>query len=607
MGFVVLDTLVARGEGALRKGTAFARLERMQLRRFLRDNGLVLVVVASLVGATTGTISSLMSVLSEMLHGWFYGLEPDARLSTTAELPAMRTLLVMLIAGLVIGATIWLWRRRAHEIVDPIEANALHGGRMSLTDSLYIAVQSMLSSGFGLSLGIEGGYTQIAGAIGSKIGRFLKRRRIDVRLLVGAGTAGAIAGAFDAPIAGAAYAFELIVGSYTVPTLAPVVAAAVSGTLAAQILVGHTFRIPLEAWGLSTHSDIVGSLVLGIVCGLIGIALMRGVTATERLARASRLPIAVRPVVGGLIVGMIAIVAPHVLGAGHGAMEMVLQSDWPIGLLLFVLVFKVAASAVSLGAGFRGGLFSTSLYLGTITGALVAEMGVKAGLVPADDVGMLSLVGTASFGAAVIGAPMTMALLAVEVTEDLSVVGPVLLGVVAATLTVRQVFGYSFATWRFHLRGEAVLGGADIGWTRETTARNLMRQDITVVPVSMSIAEFKDRHAPGTVKYAIATDRDGAFAGLVDMAGLYAEPSLTTPEAAEAQTIAAILTHQDAWVEGVKTIDRLLPLFEEQETEILIVVDSAGTRRVEGLITEAYTLKRYRLELEARQKEIFGT
>ncbi len=304
---------------------------------------------------------------------------------------------------------------------------------------------------------------------------------------------------------------------------------------------------------------------------------------------------------------MIAIVAPHVLGAGHGAMEMVLQSDWPIGLLLMVLVFKIAASAVSLGSGFRGGLFSTSLYLGTITGALLAEAGVKAGLVQADDVGMLSLVGTASFGAAVIGAPMTMALLAIEITEDLSVVGPVLLGVVAATLTVRQVFGYSFATWRFHLRGEAVLGGADIGWTRETTARNLMRQDIRVVPASMPIADFKDRYSPGTVKYAIATGSDGAFAGLVDMAGLYAEPSVTAPEPAETQTIAEILTHRDAWVEGAMTIDRLLPLFEEQQTEILIVVDSTAARRPLGLITEAYTLKRYRLELEARQKEIFGT
>ena len=370
-----------------------------------------------------------------------------------------------------------LQRKRQHLIVDPIEANALHGGRMSLTDSAFVVVQSLLSSGFGLSLGIEGGFTQAAGAVGSKAGRVLKRRRHDVRMLVGAGAAGGIAGAFGAPFAGAAYGFELIVGSYTVATLAPVVAASVAGTLAARALIGHTYHIPLDTLDVGPAGNVLTALLLGILCGLLSVVLMRGVTMTERLFYNSGLRTTLRPVAGGILVGIIAIFVPHVLGSGHQAMALLLHERWPVALLAVVLAAKIAASALSIGAGFRGGLFSTSLFLGAVTGALVGQIGFSFGFLASSDVAMLSLVGMASFGAAVIGAPMTMALLAAEVTGELSVVGPVLLGVVAATLTVRQAFGYSFATWRFHLRGEAFLGGEDVGWARQTTARDLMRRD----------------------------------------------------------------------------------------------------------------------------------
>lgn len=586
-------------------GKGLLRLGELQAQKLLRTNALVLVLAAILVGATTGIVASSMVSASEVMHRWLFGFGPNTRLSSMAELPAATTLLALAFGGLIVGGTNVYWRHNARDIVDPIEANALHGGRMSLSDSLFVAMQSVLSSGFGLSLGIEGGFTQIAGAIGSRVGRVLRRRRFDVRVLVSAGAAGGIAGAFDAPFAGAAYGYELILGSYSIATLAPVVAAAVAGEIAAKSVVGHSYRIPIEAWNLGPDGHAASVILLGVLCGLIAIALMWCVTASERVARASRIPVAIRPLLGGVAVGAIAIWVPHVLGSGHGAMALVLQAGWPIALLAAVLIAKITASAISLGFGFRGGLFSTSLFLGTVTGALFGEAGVSTGSLQGADVGLMSLVGMASFGAAVIGSPLTMALLAIEITQNLSVIGPVLIGVVAASLTVRQVFGYSFATWRFHLRGEAILGGEDIGWTRETTAQNIMRRDCLVVPSSMSVVEFRSHYSPGSVKYAVVTGENAAYAGLVDLARLYAEPSTLARDAP--LTLADVSVDRDAWVDKSLTIDRLLPSFDDHESEVLIVVDDATSRRVLGLVTEAYALKRYRLELEARQKEIFGT
>ena len=257
-----------------------------------RDDVFVLVIAGACTGAVSGVIAASMNSLSEAMHRILFALGPGENLSSMAELPKLHTLLVLTAGGLVVGLTYLYQTRRPHPIVDPIEANALHGGRMSLTDSVLVSLQSLLSCGFGLSLGIEGGFTQAAGAVGSKVGRLLKRRRHDVRMLVGAGAAGGIAGAFGAPFAGAAYGFELIVGSYTVATLPPVVAAAVAGTLAAHTFVGHTYHVHLEKLNLAQLGHLVTAVALGIACGLLSVVLMRGVTATERLFHRSGLRLA---------------------------------------------------------------------------------------------------------------------------------------------------------------------------------------------------------------------------------------------------------------------------------------------------------------------------
>ncbi|RUO97939.1 MAG: chloride channel protein [Hyphomicrobium sp.] len=584
---------------------AAVRLYRSSMRKVLRDNPFVLVLAAACVGAASGTIASLMILVAETAHSVLFRLAPGERLSSVIAVPFPLAVFTVALGGVLVGLTYIHQSRLRHVIVDPIEANALYGGRMSMRDSAFVALQSLLSSGFGLSLGIEGGFTQAAGAVGSKVGQLLNRRRHDVRMLVGAGAAGGIAGAFAAPFAGAAYGFELIVGSYTVATLSPVVAAAVAGQLAARLLVGHSYHITLASNGYGSDGYAILALVLGVACGLLSVGLMRGVTWIERLFRQSGVGDVFRPIIGGLLVGVIASFVPHLLGSGHDAMALLLRNGWPLPMLAIVLVGKIVASALSLGAGFRGGLFSTSLFLGATTGAIAGTIGVSAGYVASPDVAMISLVGMASFGAAVVGAPMAMALLAIEVSGDLMVVEPVLLGVLAATLTVRQVFGYSFATWRFHLRGEAILGGEDVGWVRQTTASDLMRRDLNAVTFSTKLADFRTRFPVGSTKFVAVTDERGAYEGLLDVAGLHSE-LLDVPPDATLEYWKASLEHRNDWVVASTRFDKLVHLFEQRETERLIIVDGEVSKHALGYITEAFALRRYRQELEARQREIFG-
>jgi CIC family chloride channel protein len=184
-----------------------------RLRAIVRARESSIILLAAVVGVLAGLVVAGMGAAVAFMHVTAFGLDPGERLSGRVSLDPLRAFLTPCLGGLLFGlVTAYITRRRGTE-VDPIEANALHGGRMSMRGSLIVAAQTVWSSGVGASVGLEAGYTQFASGIASKIGQAFRLRRSDMRILVGAGAGAAIAGAFGAPLGGAFYGFELIKGS----------------------------------------------------------------------------------------------------------------------------------------------------------------------------------------------------------------------------------------------------------------------------------------------------------------------------------------------------------------------------------------------------------
>ncbi|MGF9692198.1 chloride channel protein [Rhizobium sp. 0TCS1.26] len=580
-----------------------ARLKLVKRKAFARGSEIGLIFSSIAIGLAAGAAVSGMSWVSRSMHSMIFGIGMSEWLSSSTIDNKLLVLLAPICGGILLGLFLYiLSRKRKRQIVDPIEANALFGGRISLTDSVIVAVQNLISNGFGASVGLEAGYTQLSAGIGSKLGTKLRLRREDMRILVGCGAAGAIAAAFNAPLTGAFYAFELIIGTYSMVALAPVVISAIIATFVARALSGDSFLIEVGEIGIITPADYLPAILLGAICAGAGILIMQGVALVEELARKSSTPAFVRPAIGGIVVGLLAMVTPQVLSAGHGALHLNLDGGTPVHLLLGILLMKSLASAVSIGSGFRGGLFFASLFMGSLIGmifAAPADYITSGSLTPT----VLAVVGMSALAVAIIGGPLTMTFLALEITADFPITALVLAAVITSSVVVRTTFGYSFATWRFHLRGESIRSAHDVGWIRTLTVDKLMRADVKCARLGGSLDEFREAFPLGSAKRVILLDDDERYAGIISLPDVYADEVEATKPRTQ---LADFIGHQNDFLLPNMNAKQAAGIFDQSHAEALAVINNLIDRRVVGQLSEAHTLRRYSEELDRQRREAVG-
>jgi CIC family chloride channel protein len=544
-----------------------------------------------------------MGVTAHAIQVVLFGIEPVVRLSVAPPIAPWR-LLAIPAGGLILGVLAWLWaKRRPSPPVDPVEANALRGGRMSLQDSAYVALQTILSNGFGASVGLEAAYTQVGGAAASRLGVWLNLRRADLRLLVGAGAGAAIAAAFGAPLTGAFYAFEVVIGAYTVAGVAPVAAAALAGALVAKVSGEGVYGMAPAAFGathtLSSYGLYAG---LGLLCAVFGVAVMRLAALVDGLAANLPVPRWLRPAIGGVLLIGLALYSPQTLSSGHGALRYDLAVAPALQIVLILLLLKAAASIVSLGFGFRGGLFFASLFLGSLLGRAYAG-GLEqlhwaaVSLNPT----VASLVGMSALAVAVIGGPLTMTFLVLETTGDFGITAAALTASLFASVVVRETFGYSFSTWRLHLRGETIRSAHDVGFLRNLTAEAIMRTTRATLAADATVAAARQRFPLGSTKQVLLTLPDGSYAGMLPVAALYAE---TADPARQPRSVAGLARNVTAVLQPGMTIKQIMEAFDRTESDELAVVDPRGMPL--GTVSEAHATRRYADELEKARRDLIG-
>jgi CIC family chloride channel protein len=219
--------------------------------------------------------------------------------------------------------------------------------------------------------------------------------------------------------------------------------------------------------------------------------------------------------------------------------------------------------------------------------------------VPVFTASAYGLIGMSGMAVAIVGGPLTMAFLALESTGSLPLTMVVVAASVVSSVTVRRTFGYSFATWRFHLRGESIRSAIDIGWMRNLTVGRMMRKDVRTVPASTTLAVFRRDFPLGSSNRVIAVDETGRYAGIISVPDAHAA-------ADEATHVSELLHHATTALRPEMTVKEAAHLFEAEEADALAVVDSIEGKRVMGVLTEQYALRRYSEELEKRRRDLSG-
>jgi CIC family chloride channel protein len=344
-------------------------------------------------------------------------------------------------------------------------------------------------------------------------------------------------------------------------------------------------------------------IVLALIVSGVGIAVMRLSPLVERVFVRPSLPEWIRPAIGGVCVGGMAIVTPQVLAAGHGAMLLDLHREMAVGLISIIIVLKLIACLVSLASGFRGGLFFASLFVGSLLGKLFAALLFLA--VPSFPVDPLvsMLTGMATLGVAIVGGPLTMSFLVLEMTRSVDVTAVVLAACIVTSVCVRFMFGHSFSTWRLHLRGETIRSANDVGWLRNLTVERMMRTDVGKVPSTTTIAACRREFVLGSRPAVVVVNNADDYCGLLLLPELFSGELDSIVDDIQVVDLARF---GDVVLLPEMNIKTAMKIFDSAEAEVLAVLESAESRKVIGFLTESFARRRYVEEIDQATRGVLG-
>ncbi|MBC7142797.1 MAG: chloride channel protein, partial [Rhodobacteraceae bacterium] len=451
------------------RGWRGARAEAARAMAVMRAQGpsqLQFWLIALAIGVAAGLAALFFRKGIAALQTFLYGSD-DLRLASVAgELPWWWVLGVPIVGGLVVGLILDRFTPdgRVRAVADVIEGAAMHEGRVEVRAGLASAAASLITLGSGGSSGREGPVVHLAAVIATRVSNRISASGITGRDLLGCAVAGAVSASFNAPIAGAIFALEVVLRHFAVHAFAPIAIASVAGTVINRLEFGGVteFMLPAEG-GLAFYVELPAFLLLGLVSGLVAAALMRAVILAEdvgnRLEAATGIPRWLRPALAGAVLGVIAIRFPHIIGVGYETTSMALTGQIGLGAAVLYAVVKVVAVAMTMGGRMGGGMFSPALVVGSLTGlafGLIAT-GVLPEVSGAETV--YALAGMGAVAAAVLGAPVSTTLIVFELTGDWETGLAVMTAVSLSTALASRLVDRSFFLTQLERRGIHLAAG----------------------------------------------------------------------------------------------------------------------------------------------------
>jgi len=445
--------------------------------RFLESYHSVMVLLAVLVGGFGGlcAVGFRKFIHIVQVQAWHM---PAFTLDGLRAQPPWQIIIVPAVGGLLVGLITHFFAKEAkgHGVPEVMEAVILRGGRIRARVVLAKMVASGICIGTGGSVGREGPIVQIGSALGSAFGQILNLGERRLRTLVGCGAAAGIAATFNAPIAGALFAAEVILGDFAPTQLTPIVISSVAATV-----VSHHFFADLPAFMIPNYTLVSsGELgiyaVLGVVAALVAVAFVKILYFSEDFFEGplGGIPDVLQAVLGGLMIGLLALGFPEIMGVGYEAIEMALREDLVLKTLLLLTVLKIFAVSLTIGSGGSGGIFAPSLMIGAMVGGALGTVAHTLWPLATATSGAYALVGAGAVVAATTHAPLTAFMIIFELTGDYKIILPLMIACVIATMLAARIESASIYTMKLLRRGLDLYKGRSLNVLSHLYARDVM-------------------------------------------------------------------------------------------------------------------------------------
>jgi len=536
---------------------------------------------AAAVGLTGGLVSGAFRWLVREVQVLLWHREGDL-LAVADTIPAWQRLAVpalgLCAAGFVVRSGSRLAERRAS--TDYMEAIALGDGTIRMRPSLVKSASSALTVAAGGSIGREGAMVQLSAMLASWLGRHLRITAPRLQLLVACGAAAGIASAYNAPIAGALFVAEIVLGSIQMESLGPLVCASVVATITTQQILGSGPVFDIPQFHLKSPIELIPYALLGGLLGALAPVFVRLLRASERgfLALTPNVPL--RFLIGGAIVGSLSLVRPEVWGNGQSPISAILGAEWGWQLVLAVFAAKLFATAATVGSGAVGGVFTPTLFMGAaggyLMGAIVHAVMPGASAAPS----AYALVGMGAFLAGTTHAPLMAILALFEMTLDYGIVLPLMLACVVAYHTARALADesiYAEVLKRKERSGD--------GHPRaEATIERLVKPAPVAVSETAHFSELVQAFVQHPHKYLFVTDAAGRFQGAIALHDIKAH--LYDTRLADLLIASELMDRRCPVLERRATLDQALEKVMLHDGERLPVVDDLDRRRLTGTVSK---------------------
>ena len=414
--------------------------------------GIQLWFIALIIGIAAGGVAVLFRLGINTLQETLYGTDNVRLLHSFAEtLPWYSILLIPVCGGIVVGVILDRHTEdgRAKSVAEVIEGAALNDGRVETKEGAASALASMITLGTGGSSGREGPVVHLAAVLASFLSNRINADGVTGRDLLGCAVAAAVSASFNAPIAGALFAMEVILRHFAVHAFAPIVIASVAGTVIGRLAFGDVteFALPEESM-LAFYVELPAFMLLGLTAGLVAVAMMGVIFLADdvgtHLFTRWKLPRAMRPAVAGLFLGLLALAFPHIIGVGYETTSAALTGTLLWHEAIVFCIIKVIAVAITMGGRMGGGVFSPALMVGALLGL---AFGLIATSIFPDVSGsetLYALAGMGAVAAAVLGAPISTTLIVFELTGDWQTGLAVMVAVSLSTAVASKLVDRSF-------------------------------------------------------------------------------------------------------------------------------------------------------------------